>query len=118
MRLFIFVSNPVSFVQFLAPEVGFEPTTKWLHVILKFPLGVDYLFTVTFVLGVGCIVSEPSPTSRGSAADYHTFVKASRNSPYVHFGVSTEGCNTLQPPALPLSYSGIISFRYKDILTG
>jgi len=34
---------------FLAPGVGFEPTTNWLHIILMFPSGVDYI-----IIPLGC----------------------------------------------------------------
>jgi len=30
----------------LAPQVGFEPTTRSLHVAPNFQMGVDYIFTL------------------------------------------------------------------------
>ena len=56
---------------------------------------VDYIFAVTFALGSRCIVSEPSPDFRGSAADYPRFhVRASSNSPAVSAAVSRGSCDS------------------------
>ena len=72
----------------MAPGVGLEPTTYWLHLILRFPKGVDYIIILSFdedvgrflrlrrstppLLERGCkrIVSEPSPHLWGLASDY------------------------------------------------
>ncbi|GAH39365.1 unnamed protein product, partial [marine sediment metagenome] len=36
---------------FLAPGVGFEPTTCSLHLIQYFHIGADYLIALDFTLG-------------------------------------------------------------------
>ena len=75
----------------MAPEVGIEPTTQWLHGSLCFPKGVDYIITLRVkgvrrfppknksseVLPYG-IVSEPYPTGRILAADYHIHLNGHR----------------------------------------
>lgn len=37
----------------MAPRVGLEPTTKWLHFTHMFPYGVDYIFTRSILHGGG-----------------------------------------------------------------
>ena len=60
-------------LKYLAPRVGFEPTTLKLLAPRDFPRTRNYILTISIDLGLGCIVSEPSKfvMEFGSAAGYH-----------------------------------------------
>ncbi len=106
----------------LAPRVGFEPTTNWLHLSTNFLMGWTISSSIPWMQGASGhlamdllpfgIVSEPSLTSRAWLLITISYDLGFQQFTLFSMLITQQSCvrtTCSQPTALPLRYLGILN---------